>query len=249
MGRVTRKCYSAEFKARVALEAIEGEQTVSELASKHGVHVTMINGWKRQAVDGLAGIFGAKAKALPAATEADVTRLHAKIGQLVVERFFCEGLRSMTVERRRAIMRPDHATLSIVRQCALLSISRSGLYCEPTAESAGTLALIQHDIAELTADCRRRRPGSLRRRQKPVCWRRRRGPQNLRFRQCGPAAGPGFVAAGFRCSAWRGFSANEGVPLPIGRKLSSRVLMVASRRADGRHGRPPGEAPRQLRPP
>jgi transposase len=37
MGKVTRKRYSAEFKARVALEAIKGEQTIAELASKHGV--------------------------------------------------------------------------------------------------------------------------------------------------------------------------------------------------------------------
>jgi transposase len=88
MGKVTRKRYSAEFKARVALEAIKGEQTVAELASKHGVHVTMINGWKRQAVDGMAGLFAAKAEAAPAASEADVARLHAKIGQLVVERDF-----------------------------------------------------------------------------------------------------------------------------------------------------------------
>jgi len=88
MGRVTRKRYSAEFKARVALEALRGEQTVAELAAKHGVHVTMINGWKRQAVEGMAAIFGAKAEALPAATEADLARLHAKIGQLVVERDF-----------------------------------------------------------------------------------------------------------------------------------------------------------------
>jgi transposase len=48
----------------------------------------MINGWKRQAVEGMAAIFGAKAETPPAATEADLTRLHAKIGQLVVERDF-----------------------------------------------------------------------------------------------------------------------------------------------------------------
>ncbi len=58
MGKVTRKRYSAEFKARVALEAIKGEQTVAELASKHGVHVTMINGWKRRLASWLwNGIF------------------------------------------------------------------------------------------------------------------------------------------------------------------------------------------------
>jgi len=42
-----RKRYSAEFKAKVALEALRGELTVSQLATKHGVHLTMIGGWKR----------------------------------------------------------------------------------------------------------------------------------------------------------------------------------------------------------
>ncbi len=64
MGKVTRKRYSAESKARVALEAIKGEQTVAELASKHGANVTMINGWKRQAVDGMTLTFGAKTESL-----------------------------------------------------------------------------------------------------------------------------------------------------------------------------------------
>jgi transposase len=48
-----RKRYSAEFKAKIALEALRGELTVSHLATKHGVHQTMISGWKRQALEGL----------------------------------------------------------------------------------------------------------------------------------------------------------------------------------------------------
>ncbi|MGR3465372.1 transposase, partial [Limimaricola sp.] len=52
-----RKNYSAEFKAKVALEAIRGEATVAELVAKHGVHQTVINTWKRQALEGMAGIF------------------------------------------------------------------------------------------------------------------------------------------------------------------------------------------------
>ena len=48
MGKVTRKRYGAEFKAKVALEAIKGELTLAELSSKHGVHQTMIAAWKRQ---------------------------------------------------------------------------------------------------------------------------------------------------------------------------------------------------------
>ena len=47
MGKRTR--YSADFKAKVALEAIRGEVTVAQLAAKHGIHQTMINAWKKQA--------------------------------------------------------------------------------------------------------------------------------------------------------------------------------------------------------
>mgnify|MGYP000949122132 CR=1 FL=1 len=60
MGKVTRKRYSAEFKSRVALEAIRGEQTLAELTLKHGVHQTMIAQWKRQAIEGMAGTFSGK---------------------------------------------------------------------------------------------------------------------------------------------------------------------------------------------
>jgi transposase len=48
MGKVTRKRYTAEFKAKVDLEAIKGELTLAELAAKHCVHQTMIAAWKRQ---------------------------------------------------------------------------------------------------------------------------------------------------------------------------------------------------------
>jgi len=57
-----RKRYSAEFKAKVALEALRGELTVSQLATKHDVHHTMIGDWKRQALDGLVTVFLARRK-------------------------------------------------------------------------------------------------------------------------------------------------------------------------------------------
>lgn len=88
MGKVTRKRYSGEFKSRVALEAIRGEQTLSELASKHGMHQTMIAQWKRQAIEGMAATFSGKTVAEPQVNPADVEKLHAKIGQLLVERDF-----------------------------------------------------------------------------------------------------------------------------------------------------------------
>ncbi len=87
MGRI-RKQHSAAFKARVALEALRGELTIAQLVAKHGVHQTLINAWKKQAVEGMAAVFAGKAEAAEAARGAEVERLHAKIGELVVERDF-----------------------------------------------------------------------------------------------------------------------------------------------------------------
>lgn len=82
------KRYSAEFKAKVALEAIRGDLTLAELGAKHGIHHTMIAAWKRQAVEGMSATFCGAGEMAKAATEADLDKLHAKIGQLVVERDF-----------------------------------------------------------------------------------------------------------------------------------------------------------------
>lgn len=86
--KTARKRYTSEFKARVALEAIRGEQTLAELAAKHGIHPTMIATWKRQAIDGMAGTFSGATEAAKATGDTEIEKLHAKIGQLVVEREF-----------------------------------------------------------------------------------------------------------------------------------------------------------------
>lgn len=83
-----RRRYSAEFKAKVALEALKGDLTVAELVSRHGVHQTLIHTWKRQAVEGMAEVFSGKAEAAATDREAELSKLHAKIGELVVERDF-----------------------------------------------------------------------------------------------------------------------------------------------------------------
>src|ERR1700722_15256171 len=54
-----RKRYSADFKAKVALEALRGELTAAQLASKHSIHQTMVGEGKKQAMEGLGGVFSA----------------------------------------------------------------------------------------------------------------------------------------------------------------------------------------------
>jgi len=83
-----RTKYSGDFKAKVALEAIKGEMTLAQLATKHGVHQTLINSWKRQAIENMASAFSDKAEQAQADRESEVEKLHAKIGQLLVERDF-----------------------------------------------------------------------------------------------------------------------------------------------------------------
>ena len=83
-----RTKYSGDFKAKVALEAIKGEMTLAQLAAKYGVHQTLINSWKRQAIENMATAFSGKAEQAEVSREAEVEKLHAKIGQLLVERDF-----------------------------------------------------------------------------------------------------------------------------------------------------------------
>lgn len=85
-GKRTR--YSAEFKARVALEALRGELTTAQLAAKHGIHQTMAGEWKRQAMKGMVAVFSGRSAAQESGKAAAAEKLHAKIGPLLVERDF-----------------------------------------------------------------------------------------------------------------------------------------------------------------
>ena len=77
-----RKQHAPEFKAKVALEALKGEQTVSELASRFGVHPTMIHTWKKALLEGASGVFERGGKKAPEVDEEQMKELHAKIGEL-----------------------------------------------------------------------------------------------------------------------------------------------------------------------
>jgi transposase len=84
----TRRNFSANFKAKVALEALVGDKTLAELAAQHDVHPNMITQWKRQAKTSLPDVFAKKGSRGGTDREAEVKALHAKIGQLTVENDF-----------------------------------------------------------------------------------------------------------------------------------------------------------------
>ncbi|THD75884.1 hypothetical protein E7681_05400 [Thalassobius vesicularis] len=83
-----RKQHSPEFKAKVALEALKGEQTVADLASRFGVHPTMIHTWKRALLEGASGVFERGDRKASEIDEEQARELHAKIGELAVANDF-----------------------------------------------------------------------------------------------------------------------------------------------------------------
>jgi transposase len=90
MTRRPRRNHSATFKAKVALAALKGEKTLTELAEQFDIHPNQITQWKVQLLEGAAGVFG-EAKTDPSAAPVDLKALHAKIGQLTLENDFLEG--------------------------------------------------------------------------------------------------------------------------------------------------------------
>lgn len=89
MARRPRRNHTAAFKAKVALAAVKGEKTLSELAQEFDVHPNQITQWKSQLLEGAAGVFG-EDKSESEAGKVDVTRMQAKIGELTLENDFLE---------------------------------------------------------------------------------------------------------------------------------------------------------------
>jgi transposase len=89
MPRRPRRNHSPAFKAKVALEAIKGEQTVIEIAERFDVHPNVVTKWKRQLAEGASEVFGSLETDKD--DRPDVAKLHAKIGELTMENDFLSG--------------------------------------------------------------------------------------------------------------------------------------------------------------
>ena len=81
----SRKHYSAEQKANIALTALKGQQTVNEIASDFGVHPTQVAQWKKQLVTEAPQVFSSGRASTAEDTDALQARLYQEIGQLKVE--------------------------------------------------------------------------------------------------------------------------------------------------------------------
>ncbi len=91
MSKRPRRNHSPAFKAKVALAAVRGEQTLAELAQRFDVHPNLITQWRAKLMEGAADVFGAEASAPEPAV--DVKVLHAKIGAVTLANDCLSGAR------------------------------------------------------------------------------------------------------------------------------------------------------------
>ena len=85
MKKRQRKQYSADLKAKIAVEAVKGQRTIQEIASNYGVHPNMVTKWKKQLLDGASEIFSNVKTQSMEADEEVRTELYQEIGKLHVE--------------------------------------------------------------------------------------------------------------------------------------------------------------------
>jgi transposase len=100
MTRRPRRNHTPAFKAKVALAAVKGEKTLAELAQQFDIHPNQITQWKAQLLDGAAGVFGSDSRGDSQMPAADLTVLHAKIGELTLENDFWPGKAGLLSAKR-----------------------------------------------------------------------------------------------------------------------------------------------------
>ena len=91
MSRRARRNHTPGFKAKVALAAVKGDRTLTQLAEQFDVHPNQITAWKAQLEGGAADVFGPGGGHAAGQPAVDVKSLHAKIGELTLENDFLEG--------------------------------------------------------------------------------------------------------------------------------------------------------------
>lgn len=157
MARGRGKSFSADFKTKVVLELLEGEQTINQISSKYDVTVKSIQTWKRQFLENASLAFdvGGATKAYKDEIEdlkEQNNELAKALGKATVRADWAEGkLKSLDLSNKKALIDSKHEQLTISEQCKLLNISRSSYYYEAEPFKEQDIK-IMHKIDEIYTD-------------------------------------------------------------------------------------------------
>ncbi|CAA6799149.1 MAG: Mobile element protein [uncultured Sulfurovum sp.] len=129
-----RKVYSAEFKAKLVLEVLEGIDTVNQIASKYEVQPLNLRNWKKQFLENMSLAFDKSTVVKEYKEEIEILKkdkdeLAKKVGNLTIEKDFLEGkLVSLVSSKERKTLLDTKLRISLNKQCELLKVNKSSLY-------------------------------------------------------------------------------------------------------------------------
>ena len=135
---VKRKSYSADFKAKLVLEVLEGEKTINEIASGYGVLPLSLRNWKKQFLENMSLAFDKSIVVKEYKDEIETLQyekdaIAKKLGETIVEKdFLVEKLKSLASSKERRVLIDSKLNISLNKQCRLLQVSKSSLYYNPT---------------------------------------------------------------------------------------------------------------------
>ncbi len=134
---IKRKTFSADFKAKLVLEVLEGEKTVNEIASKYEVLPVSLKNWKKQFLENMSLAFDKSTvvkeyKDEIETLQRDKDMIAKKLGETIVEKEFLEGkLVSLASSKERKTLVDAKHNLSLNKQYKLLKVSKGSFYYKP----------------------------------------------------------------------------------------------------------------------
>lgn len=149
-----RRTFTPEEKARIVLEILKEERSISQIASEAGIHANILNRWKNEATQNLSQLFVDDRKGITKMKkeyEQQIEELYAEVGKLTTQLSWLKKnlAANLTRDERLSLLEWETAELAIQVQADLLSLNRSSLYYKPVPPSPEEIRL-KHRIDELS---------------------------------------------------------------------------------------------------
>jgi putative transposase len=157
MAKRRGRSFSADFKTKVVLELLQGEKTINQIATKYDVTVKSIQNWKKKFLENASLAFDVSGATKAYKDEIEKLKcendaLAKKLGKTTIEKDWLEGkLKSLDLSSKKGLIDSKLKTISVMRQCELLSISRSSYYYKSAPSKEQDIKII-HRIDEIYTD-------------------------------------------------------------------------------------------------